>query len=228
MEGHGAGPWTKNGPALGGHGAEAVRDAIASSIMELPEYLRRALTWEQGAEMAQHAQQRVDTGSAIYFCDHPSPWQYGTDENTNGLLRQYFPKGTDLSKQTLRDLGAVAAALNGRPRKTLGWRTPAEALDEYPLSCQKGSVARTSSVWGLHFVIQLSNKSRHGSVMNLRVRPHPPRVCRPPWSQGTNSKRTHRRWDGRGAHDEAASASEDLLGWPHGSCAARKDRPTCL
>lgn len=143
MEGHGAGLRTKNGPALAGHGAEAVRDAIASSITELPEHLRRSLTWDQGAEMAQHAQLRVDTGLAIYFCDPQSPWQRGTNENTNGLLRQYFPKGTDLSKHTLRDLGAVAAALNGRPRKTLGWRTPAEALDEYLLSCQKGSVART-------------------------------------------------------------------------------------
>ena len=123
-------PRTKNGPALAGHGAEAVRDAIASSITTLPEQLRRSLTWDQGAEMAQHAQLRIDTGLAVYFCDPQSPWQCGTNENTNGLLRQYFPKGTDLSKHTADDLAAVAAALNSRPRKTLGWKTPAETLED--------------------------------------------------------------------------------------------------
>lgn len=121
---------TKNGPALAGHGAEAVRDAIAASITTLPEQLRRSLTWDQGAEMAQHEQLRIDTGLAIYFCDPQSPWQRGTNENTNGLLRQYFPKGTDLGKHTADDLAAVAAALNSRPRKTLRWRTPAETLND--------------------------------------------------------------------------------------------------
>ena len=129
LKGHGE-HRIKNGPAVAGHGAEAVRDAIASSITTLPEQLRKSLTWDQGAEMAQHAQIRIDTGMAIYFCDPQSPWQRGTNENTNGLLRQYFPKGTDLSQNTADDLAAVAAALNSRPRKTLGWKTPAETLKD--------------------------------------------------------------------------------------------------
>ena len=142
MKGHG-GPRIKNGPALAGHGAEAVRDAIASTITSLPEQLRRSLTWDQGTEMAQHAQLRVDTGLAIYFCDPQSPWQRGTNENTNGLLRQYFPKGTDLSKHSRDDLSAVAAALNTRPRKTLGWKTPAESLNDHLHSIRHTTVART-------------------------------------------------------------------------------------
>jgi IS30 family transposase len=133
MHGHGQ-PRVHNGPALAGHGTQAVRDAIASSITTLPEQLRRSLTWDQGAEMAQHAQLRIDTGLAIYFCDPHSPWQRATNENTNGLLRQYFPKGTDLSQHTPTELDAVAAALNSRPRKTLGYKTPAEALNEHLLS----------------------------------------------------------------------------------------------
>lgn len=130
MEGYGKGDVPKNGPALAGHGAEAVRDAIAGTIMGLPAYLRRSLTWDQGAEMAQHAQLQIDTGLEIYFCDPQSPWQRGSNENTNGLLRQYFPKGTDLSQHGSNALSAVAHALNTRPRKTLDWRTPAEALDQ--------------------------------------------------------------------------------------------------
>ena len=130
MDGHG-GPREKNGLALAGHGAVAVRDAITDAIITLPEQLRRSLTWDQGTEMAQHAQLRIDTGLPVYFCDPRSPWQRGTNENTNGLLRQYFPKGTNLARHSAEDLVAIAATLNGRPRKTLGWRTPAEVLNEY-------------------------------------------------------------------------------------------------
>jgi IS30 family transposase len=121
----------KNGPALAGHGAEAVRDAITRTITTLPEQIRQSLTWDQGAEMAQHANLRIDTGLQVYFCDPRSPWQRGTNENTNGLLRQYFPKGTDLSAHSADDLAAVAMTLNSRPRKALGWKTPAEALNQY-------------------------------------------------------------------------------------------------
>ena len=117
--------------------------AIAAAITTLPEQLRRSLTWDQGSEMSQHAQLRIDTGLAVYFCDPHSPWQRGTNENTNGLLRQYFPKGTDLTRHTPEDLAAVAATLNSRPRKTLGWKTPAEALDEYLRTCQQATVATT-------------------------------------------------------------------------------------
>jgi IS30 family transposase len=121
----------KNGPALAGHGAAAVRDAITRTITTLPEQIRQSLTWDQGAEMAQHADLRIGTGLQVYFCDPHSPWQRGTNENTNGLLRQYFPKGTDLSAHSTDDLAAVAMTLNSRPRKALGWKTPAEALDQY-------------------------------------------------------------------------------------------------
>ncbi|MGZ6693914.1 MAG: IS30 family transposase, partial [Solirubrobacteraceae bacterium] len=124
-------PRLKNGPPVTGHGGEQVRDAIAAAITTLPEQLRRSLTWDQGAEMAEHAKLRIDTGLQVYFCDPQSPWQRGTNENTNGLLRQYFPRGTDLARHSAEELAAVAEALNGRPRKTLGWRTPAEALNDH-------------------------------------------------------------------------------------------------
>ena len=130
MADHGCGARVKNGPALAGHGAEAVRDAIARTTTTLPQELRRSLTWDRGAEMAQHARLRIDTGVQVYFCGPHGPWQRGASENTNGLLRQYFPKATDLSVHGVDALAAVAAALNTRPRKTLGWRTPAEAFDQ--------------------------------------------------------------------------------------------------
>lgn len=134
---------TKNGPPLAGHGAAAVRDAITRAVRTLPAQLHRSLTWDQGAELAEHAQLRIDTGLAIYFCDPQSPWQRGTNENTNGLLRQYFPKGTDLSAHSAADLTAVALALNTRPRKTLRWRTPAEALNDLLRFPQDNAVATT-------------------------------------------------------------------------------------
>jgi IS30 family transposase len=143
MPGHGNGDRVRNGPALAGHGAEAVRGAITRTITALPEQLRRSLTWDQGVELSQHAQLRIDTGVQVYFCDPHSPWQRGTNENTNGLLRQYFPKGTDLSAHGAEALAAVAATLNGRPRKTLGWRTPAEAFDELLRSAHTGVATTT-------------------------------------------------------------------------------------
>jgi transposase, IS30 family len=112
------------------HSAPAVREAIARSITMLPEALRRSLTWDQGPEMAQLVRFTVDTGVHIYFCNPHAPWERGSNENTNGLLRQYFPKGTNLPVDDPRRLQQVADLLNGRPRKTLGWRTPAEKLAE--------------------------------------------------------------------------------------------------
>jgi IS30 family transposase len=111
-----------------GRHAEQVRERLAAKITELPIQLRRSLTWDQGKEMAEHRQFTIDTGVQVYFCDPHSPWQRGANENTNGLLRQYFPKGTVLSGFSAAELDAVAAQLNGRPRQTLGWMKPSEAF----------------------------------------------------------------------------------------------------
>jgi IS30 family transposase len=111
-----------------GYTAELVRTAMTAKIKTLPETLVRSITWDQGAEMAQHREFTIDTGVAIYFCDPHSPWQRGSNENTNGLLRQWMPKGTDLSVHTEADLDTIARKLNNRPRQTLGWMKPSQAL----------------------------------------------------------------------------------------------------
>ena len=133
----------KNGPALAGYGAITMKNALAATITTLPEQLLRSLTWDRGKELSQHAAFTVETGLPVFFADPQSPWQRGTNENTNGLLRQYFPKGTDVSRWTAEELEAVAHALNTRPRKTLGWKTPAEVLDEHLRLAQQASVAST-------------------------------------------------------------------------------------
>ena len=111
-----------------GHGAQAVRTAMTKRILTLPAQLRRSITWDQGKEMAEHVQFTIDTGVQIYFCDPKSPWQRGSNENTNGLLRQYLPRSSDLSQCTQRELDAIARSLNTRPRQTLGWMTPSQAF----------------------------------------------------------------------------------------------------
>ena len=112
-----------------GHGAEQVRDALVHAVAVLPSRLRRSLTWDQGVEMSRHDEFTRTSDGAVYFCERASPWQRGTNENTNGLLRQYFPKGTDMRGHTAAHPASVAAELNARPRKILGWETPSQQLD---------------------------------------------------------------------------------------------------
>jgi IS30 family transposase len=126
----------KRSPALSGYGAITMKDALVDYMSTLPEQLRKSLTWDRGKELSAHADFTVETGIAVFFADPQSPWQRGTNENTNGLLRQYFPKGTDLSRWGAEYLEAVAHALTSRPRKTLGWMTPAEAFNEQLLLVQ--------------------------------------------------------------------------------------------
>jgi IS30 family transposase len=114
----------------GHHKAEVVADALAAAIGRLPSQLARSLTWDQGNEMSQHARFTAATGVEVYFCDPKSPWQRGSNENTNGLLRQYLPRTLDFRTLTQGDLDAIAAELNGRPRQTLGFKTPSQALAE--------------------------------------------------------------------------------------------------
>lgn len=136
-------PRTKNGPPLAGYGAVTMKEALAATMTTLPEQLRRSLTWDRGKELSQHVAFKVETGIDVYFADPQSPWQRGTNENTNGLLRQYFPKGTDLSRWSAEEIEAVALTINSRPRKTLGWKTPAKALDQHLRSLQQAGVATT-------------------------------------------------------------------------------------
>ena len=143
LDGYGTTPRVKNGPALAGYGAVAMKEALEATMTTMPAELLRSLTWDRGKELAQHAQFKIDTGIAVFFADPHSPWQRGTNENTNGLLRQYFPKGTDLSRWAADDLAAVQAAINSRPRKILGWKTPAESLDEQLRLVQQVGVAST-------------------------------------------------------------------------------------
>lgn len=128
LEGYDEIPPVKNGPALAGYGAVAMNTALIATMTKLPEQLRKTLTWDRGKELSAHAQFAVETGTSVFFADPHSPWQRPTNESTIGLLRQYFPKGTDLSRWTPEDLEAVALALNNRPRKSLGWTTPAEVF----------------------------------------------------------------------------------------------------
>jgi IS30 family transposase len=143
LTGYGIIPPVKNGPALGGYGAIAMKDALQATMTTLPAELLRSLTWDRGKELSAHAQFKVDTGVAVYFADPYSPWQRGTNENTNGLLRQYFPKGTDLSRWNGEDILAVQAAINSRPRKVLSWKTPTEVLDQQLRLIDQSGVATT-------------------------------------------------------------------------------------
>ncbi|OYN85898.1 IS30 family transposase [Parenemella sanctibonifatiensis] len=143
LPGYGQIPPTKNGPALAGYGALTMKDALAKAFTPLPTGLRRSLTWDRGKELSAHALFTAQTGVAVYFADPKSPWQRGSNEHLNGLLRQYLPKGTDLSRWDADEIAAVAHAINTRPRRILDWRTPAEAFEEQLRSAPQHTVATT-------------------------------------------------------------------------------------
>lgn len=130
-KGYGQIPRTKNGPALAGYGAITMANALQRTLTKMPTQLWPSLTWDRGKELFDHARFTIESEVKVFFADPHSPWQRDTNENTNGWLRQYFPKGTDLSRWSEQELQAVALTLNNRPRKTLGWKMPAEALNDY-------------------------------------------------------------------------------------------------
>ena len=134
---------TKNGAPLAGYGAKSMRKALVKTMRPLPRALRRSLTWDRGKELSDHVEFTDQTGTPVFFADAQSPWQRGTNENTNGLLRGYFPKGTDLSRWSAEELSIVADTINNRPRKVLDWRTPAEVFGEQIRSLELASDAST-------------------------------------------------------------------------------------
>ncbi|SJN10378.1 Mobile element protein [Leucobacter sp. 7(1)] len=141
--GYGIIPPRKNGPALAGYGAITTKNALTATFSTLPAALRRSLTWDRGKELSAHRLLTTEIGLPVYFADPKSPWQRGSNEHLNGLLRQYFPKGTDLSRWSAAEITAVADAINNRPREILDWRTPAEAFEELLRSTQQTIVATT-------------------------------------------------------------------------------------
>ena len=142
-DGYGTIPRTKNGPALAGYGAVTMKNALAASMATMPAALCKTITWDRGKELSAHVAFTEETGISMFFADPKSPWQRGTNENANGLLRHWFPKGTDLSRWDAEELQAVEDTLNSRPRKILGWRTPAEALADQLRSLEQAGVATT-------------------------------------------------------------------------------------
>ncbi|GAA1451599.1 IS30-like element ISMsm8 family transposase [Nesterenkonia lacusekhoensis] len=141
--GYGLIPPKKNGPALAGYGALTMKDALINVMTPVPPRLRRSLTWDRGKELPAHALFTEATKTPVYFADAKSPWQRGSNEHLNGLLRQYFPKGTDLSRWSAAEIAAIATTMNNRPRGILGWRTPAEAFEDQLRSAQQSTVATT-------------------------------------------------------------------------------------
>jgi IS30 family transposase len=163
----------KNGPALGGYGAESMRDALTNGFSVLPDQLCRSLTWDQGKELSAHAEFTVKNGIPVFFADPHSPWQRGTNENANGVLRQYFQKGTDLSRWSRDELEAVATTLNARPRKILRWRSPAEALDapsQKPVLLPPVESTLTAAIRMVHqFSVRLTTSKRHHQRVDNKI-----------------------------------------------------------